>query len=303
MKKFICLHFLIVVSFNIFGQNYFIPPPSSKVDSVTYKKYLTLLRASFFQDSIEPSSSDKHNIFIAYDYLNAPIDTIMKFVYQSIAYDPIEECETSCKQPSYTYTAFIKKHPKQWWKVCRDCDSIFARFNRGVMDTLKKVNENDQMYRKDTNLASQGANSEAWKKQTALDNENLAIVENLIKNYGYVGKRLVGTELSDVVFMVIQHAPLEKQELYLPIMQKAVADRELDKINLPYMIDRIRMGNKQPQLYGTQLVWNKKTEKLELYPVEDIQNVDVRRDKMNLDSLRNYLKDNNVDMILIEKKD
>ncbi len=303
MKKSISLILFIAVSFKVLGQNYFIPPPSAKVDSATYNKYLILLRASFFQDSIEAGSDHKHNIFIAYDYLNAPIDTIMRFVYKALAYDPIYECETSCKQPSYTYTGFIKKYPKQWRQVCRDCDSIFARYNHGLIDTLKKVDKNDQMYRKDTNLASQGANSEAWKKQTALDNENLAIVENLIKNYGYVGKRLVGTELSDVVFMVIQHAPLEKQELYLPIMQKAVADRELDRTNLPYMIDRIRMGNKRPQLYGTQLVWNKKKEKLELYPVEDIQNVDERRDRMNLGSLRNYLKDNNVEVVFKEKND
>ncbi len=280
------------------AQNFYIPPTSNQVDSMTYNKYLGLLKYSFFQDSISPGSDHKHNIFIAYDYLKAPIDTILKYVYLAIAYDPIGECETSCSPDSYTYPSLMKKYPKEWLKVCRKCDSIFAKFNRPLMDTLEKVSENDQMYRKDTNLSSLGSDSEPWRKQTELDIENLKIIEKVIKNYGYPGKRLVGSELSDVAFLVIQHAPVEKQELYLSAVEKAVKNCDLDRTNLPYLIDRIRMRKKIPQLYGTQLIWNNMKEKLELYPVEDIQSVDYRRDQMNLYPLRDYLKDNNVDFTI-----
>ena len=38
MKKITLLSLLIIASFNIFGQNYFVTPPSAKVDSATYER-------------------------------------------------------------------------------------------------------------------------------------------------------------------------------------------------------------------------------------------------------------------------
>jgi hypothetical protein len=299
MKKMI-LNFALsaMIVSTVSGQNFYIPQRGN-IDSTTYFRYLGLLKTSFLEDSLEPDSDHKHNIFIAYDYLGAPIDTILKFVYKSIAYDPIEECVTSCKTPSYTYSDKIKKYPKEWRKVCLYCDSIFAKFNKGLMDSLKTITENDQKYRKDTDVSA--FTGDTAKKQTELDSANLKIIEEKFRQYGYPGKRLVGTDLSEVAFMVIQHSSLEKQEMYLPLIEKAVKDRDLNRIYLPYLIDRIRMGKKLPQLYGTQLIWNKKKEKLELYPVEDIENVDARRDKMNLMSLKDYLERNHVDSVT-EKK-
>jgi hypothetical protein len=299
--KITIIQILIFCSLKIWGQNIYIPPKTNEVDSSVYVKYLSLLRISFVEDSVETNRSAKHNIFIAYNHLNAPIDTVLKYAYKSIEYDPVGECESACKKTSYTYAALNEKHPKKWREVCQYCDSIFSKFNLTLMDTLRQISENDQLYRKDTNLLSAGSDSDIWKKQKKLDINDLKIVEKIFSEYGYPGKRLVGIDLSDVAFIVIQHSDVEKQEKYLPIIQKAVENRDLDKVNLPYLIDRIRMNRKQPQIYGTQLIWNKKKEKLELYPVEDIENVDIRRDKMNLTPLREYLKDNNITEIYIKK--
>ena len=153
-KKIVSCVIAITLYVSAYGQAYYIPSRSKQIDSAVYNKYLVLLRASFYADSVEQSSSNKHNIFIAYDYLGAPIDTILKFVYKSIEYDPIFECETSCKMPSYTYPSMMKKYPKEWKAVCAHCDSIFAKLNKGLIDTLKKVNEDDQRYRQDTNLSA-----------------------------------------------------------------------------------------------------------------------------------------------------
>ena len=211
-KKIIGCVIAITLYVSAYGQTYYIPSRSKQIDSAIYNKYLVLLRASFYQDSLVQGSDHKHNIFIAYDYLGAPIDTIIKFVYKAIEYDPIYECEGSCKMPSYTYPSMMKKYPKEWKSVCSYCDSIFAKLNKGLIDTLKKVNEDDQKYRKDTNLSAFAG--DLAEKQTELDNQNFKIIQDIIHRYGYPGKRLVGTELSDVAFMVIQHANLETQEQY-----------------------------------------------------------------------------------------
>jgi hypothetical protein len=54
--------------------------------------------------------------------------------------------------------------------------------------------------------------------------------------------------------------------------------------------DRIltREGNKQ--VYGTQLRLNQTTQRMELYPIEDEENVDGRRATVGLEPLAGYLK-------------
>ena len=131
-------------------------------------------------------------------------------------------------------------------------------------------------------------------EQNLLDSGNIQQIEKIIARYGYPGNSIVGIDLSDVAFIVIQHASLEKQEKYFPVIEQAVKKRELDKNNLPYMVDRIRMRKDLPQLYGTQVIWNNKKAKFELYPVEDIKNVDKRRYKFNLPDLKYYLKEYNI---------
>ncbi|HKC85737.1 MAG TPA: DUF6624 domain-containing protein, partial [Blastocatellia bacterium] len=49
-----------------------------------------------------------------------------------------------------------------------------------------------------------------------------------------------------------------------------------------------REGKKQ--IYGTQLRLNQKTQVMELYPIEDEENVDARRAKVGLAPLAQYLK-------------
>jgi hypothetical protein len=294
-KKCATIIATLSIIFPIFGQNIYVPSPKSQPDTAIYNRYLGLLRRSFFDDAVQENIVNKHNIYVCYNYLNAPMDTIMKYVYRAIDFDPIDECETACARTGYVYPSYMKQHPKEWKEVCRRCDSIFGLFNRSLMDSLKMMTENDQKYRKDVDLnAFMGDNSQ---KQAILDAENLILLEGIFKRFGYPGKRLVGTELSEVAFMIIQHSTLEKMELHLPLIEKAVATRQLNRYYLPYLIDRIKMAKKLPQLYGTQLIWNKKKEKLEVYPIEDAQNVDARRDKMGLSPLKDYLQKNHVDSV------
>jgi hypothetical protein len=294
-KKYIAFIASLCVCISLSGQNIYIPSPKSQPDTAIYKHYLGLLRSSFFEDAKRESIVNKHNIYVSYNYLNAPMDTILKYAYLAIAFDPIDECRSACEKGGYVYPSYMKQHPKEWKKICQHCDSIYGLFNRPLMDSLKITTENDQKYRKDVDLAAfMGDNAQ---KQAVLDEENLRLLESIFKRYGYPGKRLVGYDLAEVGFMIIQHSTLEKMELYLPLIEKAVVERELDNYYLPYLIDRIRMAKKLPQIYGTQLIWNKKKEKMELYPLEDAQNVDDRRDKMGLQSLKYYLEKNHVDSV------
>jgi hypothetical protein len=301
ITTFFKLVFSILISlffpFELQSQRYFIPLKTSNIDLATYERYSALLKISFYNDSIMPDSDSKHNIYVSYDWLNADEDTVFKYINYAIDFDAIDECEDCCNKNSFIFKKFSKKYPQKWIEICKRCDSAYAKFNKSLIDTLKKIKEDDQYYRKDTNLQSQNSkNLQIWEKQRLIDSLNLEKVESIFKKFGYPGKKLVGTELSDVAFLVIQHASLEKQEKYFELMKLAVKERQLGKRNLALLIDRMNMKKNIPQIYGTQLIWDKKKEKLVLYPVADIIKVDERRNLMNLYPLKDYLKYHNIEL-------
>jgi TonB family protein len=135
--------------------------------------------------------------------------------------------------------------------------------------------------------------NELGKKQDVADLANLTEIEKIIKAYGYPGKSMVGKQ-SKVAFMVVQHNNLKTQEKYLPLFIKAANEGELDRSVLPLMIDRVRLGNGQPQLYGTQLSEIKNSKKVQIKPIEDEINVNIRRKAYGLPPLETYYKNWNI---------
>lgn len=114
-------------------------------------------------------------------------------------------------------------------------------------------------------------------------------IEAIIAQYGYPGKTLVG-RLADVAWLVIQHASLDKQEKYLPLLTQAAEKAELDKSNLAMLVDRIRFQKNQPQWYGSQVIRDPRTGKRTFYPIEDEANVNKRRAEVGLIPLEDYAR-------------
>lgn len=159
---------------------------------------------------------------------------------------------------------------------------------------LAAISKEDQQYRVAAIAAAKknGAHSQEdkdlMKQQTEADKVNLVKVEKIIATYGYPGKSMVGPQ-SKVVFMVVQHNDLEAQEKYLPLFIKAAESGELERTVIPLMIDRVRTGKGQPQLYGTQL-FDKEDASIQIFPIEDEVNVNVRRKAAGLQPLEDYYK-------------
>ena len=178
--------------------------------------------------------------------------------------------------------------------------SVFAqKFNPKLAAELAKIYKNDQHYRVAAIAAAKkyGSGSkqdnELMTKQDVADLANLAKIEKIIATYGYPGKTLVGAQ-SKVAFMVVQHNDVPPQEKYLPLFIQAAKKGELDRTLLPLMIDRVRTGKGQPQLYGTQLS-EKKDRKIQIKPIEDEINVNIRRKEAGLPPLEDYYKQWGID--------
>jgi hypothetical protein len=164
-----------------------------------------------------------------------------------------------------------------------------------LVSELQKVLHEDQMDRMkiDSIVRHYGPTSpqlhDLWKRINHYDSMNLAKVRNILDNYGWPGVDTIGPEGSTAIFLVIQHAQLETQEKYVPLMRKAVARGVAPAHDLAMLEDRIltRMGKRQR--YGSQIGFDSVYNKYYVLPLEDPDNVDKRRISVGLQPLSAYL--------------
>jgi TonB family protein len=169
-------------------------------------------------------------------------------------------------------------------------------YNKKLVAQLDTILKTDQQYRSKAMQEAGKNNPELDKsnmsKQSAIDIANLAKVDKIISTYGYPGKSMVGAKHQSTVFLVIQHNDQDAQEKYLPILTAAANKGELRASSLAILIDRIKTGRGEKQVYGSQLHETK--EGVKIYPIEDEANVDKRRVKIGMPPLAVYLKQWNI---------
>jgi hypothetical protein len=167
-------------------------------------------------------------------------------------------------------------------------------FNAELAKELDLLKESDQKYRLLMDeFNAKHANDAAAQQQFMRDwqaNDSLCLLkaEAILKQYGYPGKTMVGESRQDDIWLIIQHAPLEKQELYFPIIDEATKKGEMRKSAWALLVDRIRMYKGQPQIYGSQVVRDEATGAWKFHEIEDEGNVDKRRAEVGLGPLEAY---------------
>ena len=115
-------------------------------------------------------------------------------------------------------------------------------------------------------------------------------MEEIIRQYGWPGRSLVGADASLAAFLIIQHADYEYQKKYFPLINEAMKKGEFAPGNVALLEDRILMREGKKQIYGSQLKRNEKTGRYEMWPVEDEENLDKRRGAVGLEPIAEYLK-------------
>jgi uncharacterized protein DUF6624 len=173
--------------------------------------------------------------------------------------------------------------------------------NDAVRRELVKMGEENQKHRQEImDLMDRLARSDnekvarKWKqaveRQNDLDSRNRQRLDEIVKQYGWPKRSVFGEEASGVAFSVVQHAELDYQKKYLPVIKEAVAQKEARESDLAMLEDRILTREGKNQIYGTQVRLNQKTELMELYPIENEENVDALRAAVGLEPLAQYLK-------------
>ena len=117
-------------------------------------------------------------------------------------------------------------------------------------------------------------------------------VAQILDKHGWVGANKVGYFANQTLWLVIQHAPLETQEKYLPKLRESVEKGESEGWYLAFLEDRTLMYKEEKQVYGSQAKPNPETGKTHIYPIENVNTVNERRTKIGLITIEAYAEQN-----------
>jgi hypothetical protein len=151
-----------------------------------------------------------------------------------------------------------------------------------------------EMFRVDQELRHKwmaaGDDQEIASQIRKVDQKNTARMKEIINTHGWPGKTLVGEDGANAAWLLVQHADEARpfQKRCLALMAAAGAE-EVSQSDLAYLVDRVRVGEGQPQVYGTQF-WTDENGRFGPQPIENEALVDERRASVGLGPLVEYKK-------------
>jgi hypothetical protein len=131
-----------------------------------------------------------------------------------------------------------------------------------------------------------GLTSEELKEVNEIDARNLQRMKEIIAQHGWPGLALVGKDGAGAAWLLVQHGDTDRafQQKCLELM-KAAPPGDVEKRHIAYLTDRVLVGQKKKQVYGTQL-----DGKGNPLPLEEPEKVDERRAALGMEPLAEYLK-------------
>ncbi|GGO55285.1 DUF6624 domain-containing protein [Streptomyces lasiicapitis] len=111
----------------------------------------------------------------------------------------------------------------------------------------------------------------------AVDADNTDALRRVVDAHGWPGFALVGKEAAHAAWLLAQHAgeDPEFQHRALGLLAAAVEVGDADPADLAFLVDRCRVHDGLPQVYGTQYI--RDADGLRMQPVEDPDHLDERR--------------------------
>lgn len=124
----------------------------------------------------------------------------------------------------------------------------------------------------------------------AVDTENSAKIKAIYEQIGFPTISKVGASASHHFFTILQHSPdIEFKKAVLRDMYEFSAE-EVNKRDVGYLDDRIRLAEGRKQRYGTQLTFNEEKQTYEVMDLEDPEFVNTRRAELGMNTLGEYLQ-------------
>ena len=188
--------------------------------------------------------------------------------------------------------SFLLALPAQGQEAARDTAAVEAPALRAELLAMRTA---DQAMRTEVVAFIQASEGQpdVWEvmglkeRLDSLDTVHAACVRGIIDEHGWPGPPLVGKDGTEAAFLIVQHADLALQQEALPLVRNAYENGALSGQSLALLTDRVRAGEGEPQLYGTQATFQQG--ELTVHPIADSAQVDQRRATLGLPPLSAYI--------------
>ena len=160
---------------------------------------------------------------------------------------------------------------------------------------LDTILEQDQKYRLQIEeiVQTYGQESEEMKAKLKTmhetDSLNQIRVKSILDNQGWLETDVIGYNGNLALWLVIQHADLEVQLRYLPMMRAAVKEGNARPEHLALLEGRVAIRQGGRQIHGSQIGIDQETGEYYVSPLIDPDNVDKRRFEVGLNSFQEYI--------------
>jgi hypothetical protein len=111
-----------------------------------------------------------------------------------------------------------------------------------------------------------------------------AKIVSIVNQCGFPDVKLLGKKGLKAFWLMIQHSEAPLMAHYYLEIKRLAKEGDLHEEALALTTDRLLLSNGYLQVYGSQLSNG------ELYPIENAESVDQRRDSLGLESLEEYLE-------------
>lgn len=160
------------------------------------------------------------------------------------------------------------------------------------LDTIWRT-EQEPIQLRDSLGKVYGYESAEFQRQNEVYHKNHDINEKkilkILDAQGWPSKNIIGEKGNLTICNVLQHSDIEIRKKYLPIMRKAVEEKELAPRLLARAEDRLATDRGELQVYGGQIKYYPETKSFNVWPVVDPQNVDKRRAEIGLEPMAEFL--------------
>ena len=170
-----------------------------------------------------------------------------------------------------------------------------ANLDKPLVAILDTIYQEDQKYRQQIEEIEEkyGWESDEMKAHWEIINEkdaiNLIKIEKILDERGWLGTDVIGNQGNSTLFLVIQHADLETQEKYLPMMREAVKKENAQASSLALLEDRVALRKGEKQIYGSQVGRDQETGEYYILPLIYPDDVDKRRAEVGLGTIQDYI--------------
>lgn len=169
-------------------------------------------------------------------------------------------------------------------------------FDRPLVAILDTIYQSDQGYRRQLREIEEKYGRESdemnahWDLIEKTDSINLIKVTKILDERGWLSSKIIGRSGNSTLFLVTQHADLETQVKYLPMMREAVQKGNASASSLALLEDRVALRQGNRQIYGSQIGRDPDTGEYYVSPLLDPENVNARRAEVGLGTIEDYIK-------------